>query len=78
MKIIYFIVGFMSAVVAHSFIYDMVKHRNNRNGELIGHCFCFRKGIGECLVLLFNTEPRERPIRPHKYGEYMELLGVSE
>lgn len=31
MKIIYFIVGYMSAVVAHSFIYDMVKHRNNRN-----------------------------------------------
>lgn len=49
-----------------------------KNGELIGHYFGFRKGIGECLVLIFNTEPIERPIRPNKYGEYMELLGVSE
>lgn len=49
-----------------------------RNSELIGHYFGFRKGIGECMVLIFNTEPRERPIRPKKYKEYIELIGVSE
>lgn len=38
-----------------------------KNGELVGHYFGFRKGIGECLILLFSTEPRERPIRRHIY-----------
>ena len=46
-----------------------------RNGELIGHYFGIRKGIGECLVLIFSTEPRERPIRPHMYDAYKGLIG---
>ena len=46
-----------------------------KNGELMGHYFGFRKGIGECLILLFNTELRERPIRPHRYAEYMSCWG---
>ena len=46
-----------------------------KNGELNGHYFGFRKGIGECLILLFKTEPRERPIRPHRYNEYMQFIG---
>lgn len=49
-----------------------------KNGELTSHYFGFRKGIGECLILLFSTEPRERPIRPHRYAEYMELLGIEK
>ena len=49
-----------------------------KNGELIGHYFAVRKGIGECLILLFSTDPRERPIRPNRYKEYMELLGVQK
>lgn len=46
-----------------------------KNGELIDRYFGIRKNIGECLILVFNTEPRERPIRPHKYDEYMGILG---
>lgn len=49
-----------------------------KNGELIGYHFSFRKNIGECLILLFNTEPRERPIRPHKYAEYVDILADWE
>lgn len=39
-----------------------------RNGELIGYYFTdnYQK-IGEALVLVFNTEPFIRPIRPRKY-----------
>lgn len=48
-----------------------------KNGELIGHYFGFRKNIGECLILLFNTEPRERPIRSHRYKEYEEYLEIE-
>lgn len=46
-----------------------------KNGELIGCQFANDyKGIGECLLLFFKTEPIIRPIRPHKYSEYIELL----
>lgn len=30
--------------------------------------------IGEALVLVFCTEPVKRPIRPHRWDEYRELL----
>lgn len=46
-----------------------------RNGELIG--YRFEKNyprIGECLVLVFDTVPALRPIRPHRVPEYMELI----
>lgn len=36
-----------------------------------------RKGIGECIVLKFSTEPRERPIRPHRYKEYEKILNTK-
>lgn len=32
------------------------------------------KNIGECLLLFFSTPPFERPIRPHKYHEYVDIL----
>ena len=47
-----------------------------KNGEL--ETYYFSEGypkIGECLVLVFKTEPILRPIRPHKYHEYVNLLG---
>lgn len=46
-----------------------------KNGELETFYFCdsYPK-IGECLVLVFKTEPIFRPIRPHKYHEYEEFL----
>ena len=46
-----------------------------RAGELIG--FEFREdypGIGECLVLKFSTHPAIRPIRPHRYVDYVDIL----
>lgn len=46
-----------------------------RNGELIGYEFrTDYPGIGECLVLKFNTLPPLRPIRPHRYAEYEDVL----
>lgn len=46
-----------------------------RNGELVGFRFVDDyKNIGECLFLHFSTPPFIRPIRPHKYDEYIELL----
>ena len=45
-------------------------------GELIGHEWrTDYPNIGECLVLKFSTPPFLRPIRPHRYAEYMPLIG---
>lgn len=30
--------------------------------------------IGECMLLIFSTEPFFRPIRPHRYAEYAGIL----
>ncbi|MEA4972451.1 hypothetical protein SDC9_67770 [bioreactor metagenome] len=54
--------------------HNKIKQRIN-DGELIDFYFTEnRKGIGECLVLVFDTEPRERPIRPYRYCEYSNIL----
>lgn len=46
-----------------------------KNGELIGYEYVDHyRDIGECLLLHFNTPPFERPVRPHKYREYTDLL----
>ncbi len=46
-----------------------------KNGELVGYEYADDyKNIGECLLLLFNTPPFERPIRPYKYHEYVDIL----
>lgn len=46
-----------------------------RNGELVGYTFAWRyKNIGECLLLYFKTAPAVRPIRPHRYAEYWDIL----
>ena len=46
-----------------------------KNGELIGYEFVDDyKNIGKCLLLIFNTPPFERPVRPHKYHEYVDIL----
>ncbi|MBE6716654.1 MAG: hypothetical protein E7573_07015 [Ruminococcaceae bacterium] len=50
-----------------------------RNGELIGFEFVSDyKDIGECLLLYFRKHPFVRPIRPHRYGEYVEFLQDNE
>ena len=54
--------------------HNRVKQRI-RNGELVGFQFVEDyPGIGECLLLEFNSYPPFRPIRPHKYEEYKGLL----
>lgn len=46
-----------------------------KNGELVGYDFVDNyKDIGECLLLYFSTPPFERPIRPHKYYEYADII----
>ncbi|MCH5300189.1 MAG: hypothetical protein J1E56_02635 [Ruminococcus sp.] len=54
--------------------HNMIKKRI-KNGELIGFTYVDDyKNIGECLLLFFNTPPYERPVRPHKYYEYINIL----
>ena len=46
-----------------------------RNGELVSHYKADNyPGIGLALVLVFNTPPFLRPIRPHKWDEYKEVI----
>lgn len=46
-----------------------------KNGELIGIEFAENyTDIGECLVLKFKTEPFLRPVRSHKYNEYLPII----
>lgn len=46
-----------------------------KNGELIDYEYVKAyKDIGECLLLYFKSPPFVRPIRPHKYYEYVDIL----
>lgn len=54
--------------------HNKIKQRIN-NGEL--NNFEFKdeyKGIKPVLLLYFNTEPKIRPIRKHRFDEYLKLL----
>jgi hypothetical protein len=45
------------------------------NGELIGFEFAESyKRISPVLLLRFSTEPKIRPIREHRFDEYIKLL----
>lgn len=35
------------------------------------------KDIKPCLLLYFNTEPKIRPIREHRFEEYEKILGIK-
>lgn len=46
-----------------------------RNKELVRYEFVDRyRNIAPCLLLHFDTEPRIRPIREHRFAEYREIL----
>ena len=46
-----------------------------KNGELVGYYVDQSYlGIGEALVLVFNTAPFKRPIRPYRWPEYAAIL----
>lgn len=50
-----------------------------QNGELTGYEFVEKyKNISPCLLLFFNTEPKIRPIREHRFLEYMKILPQNE
>lgn len=54
--------------------HNLIKKRI-KNGELVDFEYVENyKNIGKCLLLHFKTPPFERPIRPHKYFEYEQLL----
>lgn len=54
--------------------HNIIKHRI-KAGELQGYYYDpNRKKFGPALVLVFNTAPIERPIRPHRWAEYLPLL----
>lgn len=56
-------------------MYPYHNKKRIKNGELIGYQFVEHyKNIDECLLLIFSTLPFERPIRPHKYHEYVDIL----
>lgn len=46
-----------------------------RNKELVRYEYLEKyKNITPCLLLYFDTEPKIRPIREHRFEEYEELL----
>lgn len=46
-----------------------------RNNELTGFEYVDEyNNIKPCLLLYFDTEPRIRPIRSHKFEDYEKLL----
>jgi hypothetical protein len=48
-----------------------------KNHELIRYEFVAKyKNISPCLLLYFDTEPKIRPIREHRFKEYKELLNI--
>lgn len=54
--------------------HNKIKQRISNN-ELIRYEYVEKyKGISPCLLLYFNTEPRIRPIRAHRFEEYETLL----
>lgn len=54
--------------------HNRIRQRINE-GELAGYYFTddYPK-IGKALVLVFNTAQMKRPIRPHKWAQYADVL----
>lgn len=48
-----------------------------REGEFLQYEFVKEyRGIRPCLLLHFSTEPKIRPIRIHRWSEYIILLNI--
>ena len=48
-----------------------------KNNELIAYEYLEKyKSISPCLLLHFNSEPKTRPIREHRFEEYEKLLKI--
>jgi hypothetical protein len=49
-----------------------------KNKELIRYEYLEKyKNITPCLLLHFDTEPKTRPIREHRFDEYEKLLKMK-
>ena len=58
--------------------HNRIKQRIN-NKELIGYSYVEKyKNIAPCLLLEFDTDPKLRPIREHRFDEYEEILNEFE
>lgn len=56
--------------------HNKIKQRIN-SGELSGFDFVEKyKNISPCLLLYFETEPKVRPIREHRFEEYKTILNL--
>ena len=54
--------------------HNKIKQRIN-NKELIDYEYVdVYKNISPCMLLYFDTEPKVRPIREHRFKEYENLL----
>lgn len=54
--------------------HNRIKQRIN-NRELIGFEYVDKyKNIAPCLLLYFDTEPKIRPIRQHRFNEYEKII----
>jgi len=54
--------------------HNRIKQRINNN-ELVSYEYVDRyKNISPCLLLYFDTEPKTRPIREHRFAEYEIML----
>jgi hypothetical protein len=54
--------------------HNKIKQRIN-NKELIRYEYVKKyKNISPCMLLYFETEPKVRPIREHRFKEYEELF----
>jgi hypothetical protein len=54
--------------------HNRIKQRIN-NDELINYEYVERyKNISPCLLLHFNTEPKVRPIKEHRFLEYQDFF----
>ena len=55
--------------------YHNKKKQRIKNNELIGYEYMEKyESISSCLLLYFDTEPKQRPIREHRFEEYEEIL----
>lgn len=56
--------------------HNKIKQRIN-NKELIRYEYIDKyKNISPCLLLHFETEPKIRPIREHRFQEYEEIFNT--
>ncbi len=57
--------------------HNKIKQRIN-DGEFVKYEFVDSyKKISPCLLLYFKTEPYIRPIREHRFEEYIQILNID-